>query len=181
MHVLDGGARWRHLANTIIEPSMCGGDAVFLSSYFEHLVFIRPRRRATYIYIRTAWMRPIVTDRFTSSLGLYVTVATCAKTAEPIDMPLRLWTQLGPRKHVLHWGAHWRHRANTIEPSTFGGPAETPEPFEMPFGCGLGCPKEPCVRSESRSHHVKGQFLVERTCPGMGMPAILCRELCKHG
>jgi len=51
MHVLDGGARWRHLANTIIEPFMCGGDAVFLSSYFEHLVFIRPRRRATYTYV----------------------------------------------------------------------------------------------------------------------------------
>jgi len=25
-HVLDGGARWRNLANTI-EPSVCGGDA----------------------------------------------------------------------------------------------------------------------------------------------------------
>jgi len=27
-HVLHGGARWRNLANAI-EPSMCGGDAVF--------------------------------------------------------------------------------------------------------------------------------------------------------
>jgi len=25
-HVLDAGARWRHMTNTI-EPSMCGGDA----------------------------------------------------------------------------------------------------------------------------------------------------------
>jgi len=24
------------------------------------------------------------------------------KTAEPIDMPLRLWTRVGPRDHVLH-------------------------------------------------------------------------------
>ena len=131
-HVLDRGARWRHLANTIIEPSVCGGDAAFLSSYFEHLVFIRPRRRATYMH--TTWMRPIVRDRFTWSVGLYVTVASCAKTAEPIEMPFRFWTQLGPRKHVLHWGVHWRQPANTIEPSMFGGPAETPEPLEMPFG-----------------------------------------------
>ena len=27
------GAHWRRIANTI-EPSMCGGDAVFLSNYF---------------------------------------------------------------------------------------------------------------------------------------------------
>ena len=30
-HVLDGGTHWRNLANTI-EPSMCVGDAAFLSS-----------------------------------------------------------------------------------------------------------------------------------------------------
>jgi len=33
------GAHWRHLANTI-ELSMCGGDAAFLSNYFDHLLFI---------------------------------------------------------------------------------------------------------------------------------------------
>jgi len=38
-HVLDGGAHWRNLANTI-EPSMCGGDASFVSSYFEHALVI---------------------------------------------------------------------------------------------------------------------------------------------
>jgi len=36
-HVLDGGAHWCHLANTI-EPSMCSGNAVFLSNYFDHLL-----------------------------------------------------------------------------------------------------------------------------------------------
>jgi len=35
-HVIDRGAYWRHLGNTI-EPSMCGGNAAFLSSYFDHL------------------------------------------------------------------------------------------------------------------------------------------------
>jgi len=34
-HVLDGGAHWRNRAN-MIEPSMCGGDAAFLSNYFDH-------------------------------------------------------------------------------------------------------------------------------------------------
>ena len=36
--VLDWGAHWRYLANTI-EPPMCGGDAAFLSNYFGHLFF----------------------------------------------------------------------------------------------------------------------------------------------
>jgi len=31
------GAHWRNLANTI-EPPMCGGDAAFLSNYFDHLL-----------------------------------------------------------------------------------------------------------------------------------------------
>jgi len=32
-------AHWRHLANTI-EPSLCGGDAVLTSNYFDHLFFM---------------------------------------------------------------------------------------------------------------------------------------------
>ena len=35
-HVLDEGAYWRHLVNTI-EPSMFGGDGVCLSNYFDRL------------------------------------------------------------------------------------------------------------------------------------------------
>jgi len=31
------GALWRYLANTI-EPSICAGDAAFLSNYFDHLL-----------------------------------------------------------------------------------------------------------------------------------------------
>jgi len=34
-----GGAYWRNLAKTV-EPSMCGGDAAFLSSYFDHLLLL---------------------------------------------------------------------------------------------------------------------------------------------
>jgi len=33
--LLGGSADWRHPANTI-EPSVCGGDAAFLSNDFDH-------------------------------------------------------------------------------------------------------------------------------------------------
>jgi len=55
-------------------------------------------------------------------------VVTCAKTAEPIDLPFELWTRVGRRKHKFdrihqvapmcpHMWAHWCHLANMIEPS----------------------------------------------------------------
>jgi len=34
---------------------------------------------------------------------------SCAKTAEPMEMPLWKWIWVGPRKHVLDGDAHWRH------------------------------------------------------------------------
>jgi len=40
---------------------------------------------------------------------------SCAKTAEVIEMPFGIWTWIGPRKHVLAGGTHWRHFANAIE------------------------------------------------------------------
>ena len=56
------------------------------------------------------------------------------KMAEPIDLPLVLWTSVGRRKHKFnrirqvapmcpHGRAHWRHLANTTEPSICGGDA----------------------------------------------------------
>jgi len=50
------------------------------------------------------------------------TAVSCAKLAEPIDIPFGLWTRLGPRKHMLygvHIDAIWRIR----EPSICGGDA----------------------------------------------------------
>ena len=55
----------------------------------------------------------------------------CAKTAEHIDLPFGLWTGWaeGSTSSVewvpmcLHVRAHWRHLANTIEPSVCGGDA----------------------------------------------------------
>jgi len=49
--------------------------------------------------------------------------------AEPIDLPFGLWTWMGRRNHKFsrirshHGSAHWRHLANTIEPSVCGGDA----------------------------------------------------------
>jgi len=44
-------------------------------------------------------------------------MVSCAKTAEPIEMPFWVVDSGGPRKHVLVWDAHWRHLAKTTEPS----------------------------------------------------------------
>jgi len=38
-HVLDGGAHWCNLVNTI-ELSMCGSNVAFLSNYFDHLLLL---------------------------------------------------------------------------------------------------------------------------------------------
>ena len=50
-------------------------------------------------------MRPIVTDRVASSVGQSVcrsvTILSPTRTAEPIEMPFGLRTQVGPRNHAL--------------------------------------------------------------------------------
>jgi len=56
------------------------------------------------------------------------------KTAEPIDLPFGLWTRVGQRKQTFNdicqmtpmcpqGRVHWRHVANTTEPSVCGGDA----------------------------------------------------------
>jgi len=54
---------------------------------------------------------------------LLMIAISCTKMAEPMDMPFGLWTPIGPRKDVLHGGAHWRNLANTTESSVCGGGA----------------------------------------------------------
>jgi len=54
------------------------------------------------------------------SVGLPVTVVSPGKTPEPIDMPFGVWIHVGPGRHVLNGGAHWRHLVNTIEPAVCG-------------------------------------------------------------
>jgi len=38
-HVLDRSSHWRQLAN-MTELSVCGGDAAYLSNYFDHLFLL---------------------------------------------------------------------------------------------------------------------------------------------
>jgi len=51
------------------------------------------------------------------------TAMSCAKMAEPIEMPFGLWTRVVQRKHVLHGGGVLHHLANTSEPSVYGSDA----------------------------------------------------------
>jgi len=44
-----------------------------------------------------------------------VTIVSPAKLAEPIEMPFGMWTQVGPRNHVLLGVAHWHKLANTTD------------------------------------------------------------------
>jgi len=55
---------------------------------------------------------------------------SCAEMAEPIDLPFGLWTLVGRRKHKFsrsrqvatmcpHGRVHWRHLADTTEPSVW--------------------------------------------------------------
>jgi len=55
-------------------------------------------------------MQPIATDRVARSAGLClsVTLVSPAKTAEAIEMPFGLKTQVGPGNHVLD-GVHIPH------------------------------------------------------------------------
>jgi len=62
-------------------------------------------------------MQPIVTDTVAwscLSVGLSGTIMSLATVAKP--MLFVLWTQVGPRNHVLDLGAHWCHWVNTIKP-----------------------------------------------------------------
>jgi len=50
-------------------------------------------------------MRPIVTNRVVWFVcRLSVTLVSPAKTAEPIEMPFRLWARMGCKNHVLDGG-----------------------------------------------------------------------------
>jgi len=78
------------------------------------IIIIRQHRSTTYTL-------PIVTDGVAWSVCLpvcqSVTIVCPAETVEPIEMSFGTWTRVGPRKHVLDGGAHWRNLANTTEPS----------------------------------------------------------------
>jgi len=45
---------------------------------------------------------------------------SCAKTAEPFEMPFGLWTRVDLRNHV---GCNWCNLANTVEQSKYNSDA----------------------------------------------------------
>jgi len=65
---------------------------------------------------------------------------SCAKTAEPIEMPFGLWTRVGPAKHQLD-GAQISHAKGQLLRDTPGmidatamSCAKMTEPIDLPFG-----------------------------------------------
>jgi len=78
------------------------------------------------------WEGAILVDRCAHCMSL--SAVSSAKTAEPIDLPFGLPTQVGRRLHKFnrihqvapmcpHGRTHCRHLTNTIEPSVYGGDA----------------------------------------------------------
>jgi len=75
------------------------------------------------------------------------TVVSCAKTAEPIEMPFGLWARVGSKNHVLDGvqiplckGTIFRGEGipRHVQQHFAVSPAKTAEPMEMFWGYGLG-------------------------------------------
>ena len=84
---------------------------------------VGPRKRALDESPNPLWKGAILRGDGAARCRVYWLPVLCAKTTEPSGMPLGIWIRVGPRKHVLGWDAHWRHLANTVEPSMCGGDA----------------------------------------------------------
>jgi len=113
-------------AAAVVMVTACHLFAVALISFlYRHLhvlhfqTTLQDNVNAAYYYKRSS----LVCLSACLSFGRSITIVSPAKTAEPIEMPFVLWTQVGLRKHVLDGGTHWRHLPNTIKPSMHGGDA----------------------------------------------------------
>jgi len=79
---------------------------------------------------------------------------SCAKMAEPIEMPFALWTLVDPRNHILDVGPDRpKRRGNFVGKNmpvharrqSAVSCAKTAEPIEMPFAlCGLSAQGRMC-------------------------------------
>jgi len=94
------GAHWRHLKNTT-EPSMCGGDAALCQ-----------------ITLTTCYVA--YTDRAAWSVCRSVTIASPAKTAEPIKMPFLMKTHVWTQGTVCWMGV----QIPSYKGGNFGGRAQ---------------------------------------------------------
>jgi len=97
------GAHWRHLRTTS-EPSMCVGDAAFLSNYFHHLLLlgrIAVLRYAAYCYRPSSAVCRFVCGSVCRSVCQSVILVSPTKTAEPIPLPFGFRTRVGQGNHVF--------------------------------------------------------------------------------
>ena len=73
------------------------------------IIITRPHLNATYVhaaycYRRSSVVCPFVGLSVCRSVFRSLTIASPAKTAEPIEMPFWLLNRVGPRNHVLDGG-----------------------------------------------------------------------------
>jgi len=146
------------------------------------IIIIRPHRSTAYVDVAYCY-RP--SSVVCLSACLSVAVVSPAKMAEPIEMLFGLRTLVGPRMGVQmphgerqFWGGKGQPIVKYRD--TAVSCAKTAKLIKVPFGLRtwMGATNHVLVGG-SRSPHVKGQFLGERTC--WACPTTLCRELCKNG
>ena len=109
-------------------------DCNDLKAFFKHTAVL-------ITHVDAACYRP------SSVLCRFVTIVSPAKTAQLIEVPYGLWTSVGPRNHVLDGGPDPPMQRGNFEGEVAAhckvlrfcavNWAETAEPIEMPFGCGL--------------------------------------------
>jgi len=113
-------------------------------------------------------MQSIVTDRVAWSVSRSVTLVSPAKIAELIEMPLGLWTRVGPGNHVLDGGSRSpMGRVNfegerSVPLLSIGHSVvtcvKTATLIVMPFGLWAQYGPRSCMLDGVQIPHEKGQF-----------------------
>jgi len=91
----------------------------------------------------------------------------CAKTAEPIKMLFGLWTQMGPRKHLLNGGPDPLAKRQFLGGRTCPGFAKMAELIKMPFGLWTGVAQETMYWMGIQISPWKEAMLKGKACPDM--------------
>jgi len=85
---------------------------------------------------------------------------SCAKTAEPIEMPFGLWAWMGPRNHVLDWS---RQVLRDVAMATNFGTQFAITGF---VGYNFGCMIASGTLFDSRGGFLGSNYLMKRRCHG---------------
>ena len=101
---------------------------------------------------------------------------SCEKTAEPIEVLFGIWTNVGPRNHLVHGvqivpceGAIFRGKDMPVHARrrTAVNCAKMAEPIEMPFGVLTRLGPRNHVLDGVQITPCQGSIFRGRTCPGM--------------